>query len=110
MRKLRVYTTMRKLYTAANLPEAYIVVQLLNQAGIEARVFNENAQGGLGEIPFTHVYPEVWLMEDADMVRAREIVAGYEQSSVEGSVRCAVCREENPANFQLCWNCGQQLS
>lgn len=101
---------MRKLYTAANLPEAYIVVQLLEQAGIEARVFNENAQSGLGEIPFTHVYPEVWLMDDRDWARAREVVIGYEQSAVEGSVRCTECREQNPANFQLCWNCGQQLA
>lgn len=101
---------MRRLYTAANLPEAYIVLQLLEQAGIEACVFNENAQGGLGEIPFTHAYPEVWLMEEVDLARAREVVTGYERSSAEGTVRCTECREENPANFQLCWNCGEQLA
>ncbi len=100
---------MRKLYTAANLPEAYIVLQLLEQAGIEACVFNENAQGALGEIPFTHAYPEVWLMEDADFARGRKVVDDYERSPVEGSVHCKGCHEENPANFQLCWNCGEQL-
>lgn len=100
---------MRKLYTAANLPEAYIVFHLLSQAGIEARVFNENAQGGLGELPFTHTYPEVWLMDEDDMTRARDVVAGYEASCSEGSVRCAECQEENPVNFQVCWNCGEFL-
>ena len=39
---------MRRLCSAANLPEAYLLKQLLEQAGIEARVFNEHAQGGLG--------------------------------------------------------------
>lgn len=101
---------MHKLYTAANLPEAYIVLHLLTQARIEAHVFNENAQGALGEIPFTHAYPEVWLVDEADMARARDVVAGYERSSIEGHVRCPGCGEENPANFQSCWNCGQLLN
>jgi len=100
---------MLKLYTAANLPEAYIVFHLLGQAGIEARVFNEHALGGLGEIPFTHAYPEVWVMEEADMSRAREVVAGYEKLPDHIDVRCAACRETNPANFQICWNCGEPI-
>lgn len=104
---------MRRLYTAANLPEAYIVVDQLRAAGIEARVFNENAQGGLGELPFTHVYPEVWVMEEGDWTRAREVVAAYERGSeadVRAAVGCPDCGEENPGNFQLCWNCGNSLS
>jgi hypothetical protein len=100
---------MRKLYTASNLPDAYIVFHLLGQAGIEARVFNENAQGGLGEIPFTHAYPEVWLMDEADVPRAREVIADYEKSSGDRDVHCAACREKNPANFQVCWNCGEPI-
>jgi len=62
---------MLRLCTAANLPEAYLLLHRLAQAGIEARVLNEHAQGGLGEIPFTHAYPEIWIMEAADEERAR---------------------------------------
>lgn len=102
----------RRLYKAANLPEAYIVVAQLRAAGVEARVFNENAQGGLGELPFTHVYPEVWVMDDSDWTRARDVVTAYEggaEANAGVSVHCPDCREENPGNFQLCWNCGATL-
>ena len=60
---------MFRLCTAANLPEAHLLLHRLAQAGIEARVLNEHAQGGLGEIPFTHAYPEIWIMEPADEER-----------------------------------------
>jgi hypothetical protein len=101
---------MKKLYCAANLPDAHIVLHLLDEAGIEARVFNENAQGGLGELPFTHVYPEVWLMNERDFRRAREIVDAHEAPPRDlGDVRCGGCGEDNPRNFQVCWQCGRTL-
>lgn len=100
---------MQRLYAAANLPEAYIVLELLRAAGIEARVFNENAQGGLGEIPFTHAYPELWLLDEADLVRARQVIADYEHSSAGRDVACAACGEQNPGSFQICWHCGATL-
>src|SRR4030067_2712929 len=71
--------TMRRLCTAANLPEAHLLLHRLVHAGIEARVFNEHAQGGLGEIPFTHAYPEIWIMEPAQEARAREILPELER-------------------------------
>ncbi len=100
---------MHKLYTAANLPEAYLVLELLRAAGIEAHVFNENAQGGLGEIPFTHAYPELWLANDADIGRARRVIGEYERSTAGADVRCAACGEQNPGSFQICWHCGADL-
>lgn len=103
---------MRRLYSAANLPEAYLVLDRLRVAGIEARVFNENAQGGLGEIPFTHAYPEVWVIDDADWTRARQLVDDYEDETPGDTtvdIRCPSCAEANPASFQLCWNCGAIL-
>ncbi len=50
----RTFYDMRRLFLAADLPEAHLVLQLLKHAGIEARVFDETAQGGLGEISFIH--------------------------------------------------------
>lgn len=101
---------MQKIYTAGNLQEAYLIVHRLAQAGLEARVLNEHAQGGLGELPFTHVYPEVWLVEPAEAERAREIVAEYEQAEPPAGPRtCRACREENPGGFEVCWRCGAVL-
>lgn len=101
---------MLRLYSAANLPEAHLLRQLLAHAGIEAHVFNENAQSGMGEIPFTHAWPEVWLAQADDAVRAREIVKDFERPCPPRTdVFCASCRERNPGNFELCWSCGAAL-
>ena len=86
------------------------MLDLLGHAGIEGRLFNQNAQSGVGEIPFSNTYPEVWIMRDDDMERGRIVVCKYEESPVEnGVVFCPSCAEENPRNFQLCWHCGAGL-
>lgn len=101
---------MLRLCTAANLPEAYLLLHRLTQAGIEARVFNEHAQGGLGEIPFVHAWPEIWLMEPAQEARARRILEEFESAPTTSKpARCAACAEINPAGFEICWRCGQPL-
>lgn len=101
---------MQRVYAAANLQEAHLVRQLLEQSGIAARVFNENAQGGMGEIPFTHVYPELWVEDERDAARAAEIIQEFEHApEVQGETACPRCGEVNPANFELCWRCGRPL-
>jgi hypothetical protein len=97
---------MIKTYTAANLQDAHIVLGLLRAEGIEARILNASAQGGLGEIPFTHAYPEIWLVNARDLGRAQRVVEVFEQPPGRGQpIRCAHCGEENPAGFEICWNC-----
>ncbi|WP_394809722.1 DUF2007 domain-containing protein [Nitrosomonas sp.] len=101
---------MKKVYSANNLMEAQIVLDLLEHAYIPAQLFNQHAQSGMGEIPFTHAYPEVWVMRDADYERGKLVIEAYEKAPVAtGTVHCPACGEENPANFQLCWKCGGGL-
>jgi len=101
---------MKKIYSAENLIEAQLLLDLLGHAGIKARLFNENAQGGLGEIPFTHAYPEVWVIDDSDVDRGKVVANSYENLPVEvGTVFCRACGEGSPRNFQLCWQCGVDL-
>lgn len=101
---------MRRVYSARNLPEAHLVLHLLDHAGIRARVIRENLQGALGEIPFAEVYPEVWIERERDTALALRIVRDFEYGSEEpGTHRCNHCNEENPRNFQLCWSCGHSI-
>jgi len=101
---------MVKVYSAASLPDAHLVLGLLKQAGIDGRVFNENLQGGLGEIPFTHAYPEVWIVDERYMQRAREVIRQMEQQAARSDyVVCGSCHESSPGHFQVCWNCGEGL-
>jgi hypothetical protein len=100
---------MLKIYSAPTLPDAHLVRGVLAQAGIEARVFNENAQSLMGEIPIHHAWPEVWLMDERDENQARELIRQIEQPASRNAVFCPHCHEENPANFHTCWQCGLEF-
>jgi hypothetical protein len=101
---------MLKIYSAPTLPDAHLVRGLLVHAGIDARVFNENAQSLMGEIPVHHAWPEVWIMDEGDLKRARELIRQIERPArITESAFCPHCHEENPANFQVCWNCGRDF-
>lgn len=101
---------MKRIYSAGNLQEAYLILHCLAQAGVPARVLNEHAQGGLGELPFTHAYPEIWLLEPGDTERARRLIEDYERASSAGpALLCGSCGEENPASFETCWRCSAVL-
>jgi hypothetical protein len=97
---------MKRVYMAAHLPEAQMLVHALESNGIKARVFNESLQGGIGELP--HIYPEVWVENEGDWERARVLVEKFERDVTrdKGVVRCPQCREDNPASFEICWRCG----
>lgn len=101
---------MLKLYDANNLPEAHLLLALLSQAGIEAQILNTYAQGATGEIPFGQAYPEIWLEDEKDKPRAQAIIREYESAPANTDwVFCRQCGERNPANFELCWQCGKEL-
>jgi len=101
---------MIRCYCAANLLEAHMIQDLLEQAGIRTHVFNENAQGGVGEIPFIHTYPELWLVDESDLNKAREIIKDFESPATELANRqCKHCGELNPGSFQICWSCGREI-
>ena len=106
----RVLLAVKKLYHAANLPDAHLLRGLLGQAGIEAHVFNENAQGGVGQLPVMEAYPQIWIVDERDVPRARQIIEAFEHMpSIRSTVRCQQCAEDNPSNFQVCWSCGANL-
>jgi Putative prokaryotic signal transducing protein len=101
---------MKRLYTAAHLPEAHLVRGLLAVRGIPVRIFNEYAQGGLGDLPAASVLPELWLEDERDEGIAREIVNTYErQATLTGVQACPNCGEENPRDFAVCWQCQKPM-
>jgi len=100
-----------RVYIAQNLSNAHLVCNRIRQSGITAHIFNEHADGAVGELPFTHTYPEIWVENERDRVNAREIIALCEtQNADEPDLICANCSEPNPGNFEICWNCSDLLS
>ena len=52
---------MQRVFIASGLSEAQLVRQMLETAGVPVRVLNGHASGGLGELPATETWPELWV-------------------------------------------------
>ena len=101
---------MIRVYIAENLADAHLVYNRIQVEGISAHVFNEHTHGAVGELPFTHTWPEVWIENDDDESRALEIIEATRKASVEeGEIACPKCDQINPINFEICWNCSEEL-
>lgn len=99
------------IYVASNLAEAELLRHRLSEQGIASTVRNGFLQGAIGELPAT-LLPEVCVASERDVSVARDLVAEMEQRqrAPEGFERaCPRCREMNPANFELCWSCREEI-
>ena len=105
-----LHKSMKRIYTAAHLPDAHIVANLLRHAGIAVQIFNVNASGAFGELPMESSLPQVWLEEEKDESKARALIENYQRAAVSNIVRpCSQCGEENPIAFETCWSCGKAV-
>ncbi len=101
---------MIRVYIAENLADAHLISNLIRRSGIEVHVFNEFAHGAVGELPFTHTWPEVWIENDRDEQQAVKIIAERTaRQQLIGELDCPDCGQQNPANFEICWNCSTDL-
>ena len=90
--------------------QAYLLRDEFARHGITAHVFNEHMSSIVGDVPPEVALPQVWLDEEADFPRATALLRDYQAARRrDGIVFCRCCREENPANFEICWSCGQSL-
>lgn len=101
---------MKRIYTAQNLPEAYLVRDLLARSGVAAHVFNEHAMAAMGELALGAAYPQVWIAQEHQEQHARAVIADYETRPASTRTKhCVSCGEQNPGEFELCWNCAAPL-
>ena len=100
---------MKKVHTAATLAEAHLLVDLLADRGIRARIFNANASSLAGELPIEAALPQVWVEDPAHAARARELIDEFARQPIQAARKCPACHEDNPGSFDLCWSCGAGL-
>ncbi len=102
---------MKKVFTADSLVAVAHYRNLVQAEGIACFVRNENLGSVLGEIPYPEIWPELWVRNDLEADRAREIIREAQQDAGETGPgwRCPGCREENEYQFAVCWNCGRPL-
>ena len=98
---------MRKVFTADNLVTVAHYRNVLESEGIRTEIRNQNLGGVVGEVPFTEVWPQLWV-RPLDAQRAREIIDELDAAPVDGEPwRCASCEADNEAQFAACWRCGE---
>ncbi len=65
---------MTRLFTHPNPMLVGYLRGVLESEGIRCHVRNEYLAGALGELPPTAIWPELWLLDEADLARARRIL------------------------------------
>lgn len=97
---------MKRVHSSESLVEISHLRNVLEQAGIACVIKNQALAGALGELPFLDCAPELWVLNDKNLERARALLAAErEPLPNEPPWRCARCGEENETQFAACWRC-----
>lgn len=99
---------MKKVYSSDNFLLIGHLRQVLENHHIECIAKNEYLIGGAGELPPTECWPELWVAEDFQYEKAKELIESFlaiGQAS-EAAWRCPSCGERLEGQFTECWNCG----
>ncbi|MEI6738332.1 MAG: DUF2007 domain-containing protein, partial [Pseudomonadota bacterium] len=78
---------MKRVYTAMHLPDAHLLRDLLQQAGIPAHVFNENAASAIGLVPVSTALPEVWISQVHQRCDDTSLTADRHDTDMDFSLR-----------------------
>jgi len=102
---------MRKVFSSNVVSETVLVRDALLRHGIEATTQNEYS--GHSAVPEFRPPAEIWVTHDSDYAAARQLVEDT-LSTIDNKIeaapwRCGNCDAENPASFELCWNCGKEI-
>ena len=98
---------MKKLISSESLVTINHYKNLLESEGIASEIKNAILGGIAGEMPLDQVWPELWVIDDLNYERAKQLI---DETAVEESPQepwtCRRCGEENEGQFAACWNCG----
>jgi hypothetical protein len=98
---------MQLLYSSLKLHEVHHLKNLLEAEGIRCQIRNELLSRLAGEIPFTECAPELWLLDERELVQARRVVADFGREALaQPPWRCPNCGETLEGQFSACWHCG----
>lgn len=98
---------MKKLTSAESLITINHYKNLLASEGIRSEIRNQYLGSILGEMPFAETWPELWIRNDMDYDRAKQLIDdSIADESPAAGWRCDNCGEDNERQFAACWKCG----
>ena len=100
---------MKKLTSSESLVTINHFKNVLESEGIPCQIRNEFLGGIAGEMPLQEIWPELWIVNDIDFDRAKQLLdaAIVDESPGEAWV-CRNCGEPNEGQFAVCWQCGTE--
>ncbi|MDX1512358.1 MAG: DUF2007 domain-containing protein [Gammaproteobacteria bacterium] len=101
---------MKRIYSSDNPLIVAHLRQVLEANHIACLTRNEFLLGGAGELPPTECWPELWVLEDFQEPRARELVEATltPGSDCGAGWMCPACGETLEGQFTACWHCGAE--
>jgi len=91
---------MKKVYTSENRLPVMNNKNILQNANIEVELRNEHMPCGA---PGNLVWPDLWVSEK-NCEKALGLLDTKNQA-VGKDWRCQHCKQDNPSNMLVCWNC-----
>jgi len=95
---------MREVYSNPDFTRVGYYKSVLDEAGITSFIQNETTVGAIGAA----FPPCLCVTDDSDYDEAIRVIKSRQhvEPTAKGDWKCPSCHEENPGNFELCWNCG----
>lgn len=99
---------MKKIHSAPHPFALENLRNVLQVEGIATEVRTPFLGAARGDIPSTECWSELWVLDDQEADRAREVIrSAQEPSEPTGDVwKCRSCGEEVEPQFGACWQCG----
>lgn len=95
---------MIKVFESFDLSRVGQLQSLLEAHDIRTFLKNQFSAGALGELPFVEICPQLFILEDRDLPRARELLA--EPAPASADWNCPECGSRIEGLFGQCWQCG----
>jgi rubrerythrin len=100
---------MKKVATTVDRVMINHYKNILESEGIACKIRNDHLGSIVGEMPFTEAWPELWVINDLDYDRAKQLIEGTAlDESPLAEWRCKKCGETNEGQFAACWSCGEE--
>ena len=101
---------MKKLTSSDSLVTINHYKNVLDSEGVESVIKNAILGGIAGEMPLDQVWPELWVVNDLDYDRAKQLIdVNITDESPHDPWKCRKCGEQNEGQFAACWNCGSRF-
>lgn len=102
---------MIKVFEDFNFTRVGQMQSLLESHGIKTFLKNEFGSSVVGELPFVEVVPQLFVLEENDAEKARELLSAESlDHHPAADWTCSECGSEVEGNFSQCWKCGKAES